>query len=115
MENETTKQTSNGVAAWKIMLPAIVVMMVVQGLNELSWVRASGRVTTISVSVLSLSVILLVFFSFRAQRELRRIVASILCGLGIVVIGMLLGKLLSTPICFAAGYVSGFFQGFWNA
>jgi hypothetical protein len=114
VENETSIQTSRGIAAWKVMVPAILVMMVVQGLNELSKVRASGYVTTISVSVISLSMMCMAFFSFRADREFRRFTKVILCGMGIAIAGILLGKLLGTPICYVAGYLNGFFHGLFN-
>jgi hypothetical protein len=111
MENETTLQKSSGIAAWKIITPAIGIMTVVQGLNELTRVKASGYVTTISVTVLALSMIFMSLFCFRADTEMRRLLKTLFCGMGIAVVGILFGKLLGTPICYVAGYLTGFFHG----
>lgn len=111
MENEQTLSIPHGVSVWKIMTPAIAAMAIMHGLNELSWVKASGQVATISVSILSVAMICLSIFSFQAEKESRRFVKVLLCGLVIGVAGMVIGKLLSTPICYTCGFISGFFQG----
>lgn len=100
-------------SVWSLLGVLAVALIVVEGLSHARTVMTVPA-KAIFVSSLSTAAIFLYLIYWRSDPFWKRGLKVILCTLCVCAVSVILGEVLSVPICGAAGYIHGFIDGFFG-